>query len=866
MANTPINAMTATFGIGDQTAILMNVTDSGPSDASSKLIDLQIGGTSKFKVTKEGYVTATNYTGSVSGSVYVKNSTSLVGYSSVLFVSPSGDGRRVLRTDSTSFLYDAANDNLTVDGTIYAGISFETNNTSFNLLSNPQSINFGASATDLIIGSNGVGTYSKFLSNQVRARNFTGSFTGSISGSNGKFKSLNVSNLTASISGSTSNFTRLSGSNAKITGRVVANSFTGSISASLATLINTNISKLSGSNARISGKVIATNFTGSISGSRANFTKLSGSNAKIEGRVVAKSFTGSFSGSVANIDGTIDYVPKFTSNSSLGNSLIFDDGTNIGIGTSNPAEILHISSSSAAELRIQGSNDSTVQFVGPDTHSFTLGLDVTDDKFKISYAASKTPPILGVNNRLVIDTNGNVGINKASPLANLEIDGNVKATDFTGSFSGSLAKITNLTGANIYSMNRVTALNFSGSASGSRAIFTRLSGSNARISGRVIATSFTGSITGTRGFFTRITSSTARFTIRAIAPEFSGSISGSKGIFTKLSGSNAKIVGRVIATSFTGSISGSRANFTKLSGSNATIEGRVIATSFTGSISGSNAVFVDNVVARSFTGSISGSKGIFTQLTSSNAKFISLKVTNITSSISGSINVSLINVDTDLYVPLVDKTVGQSNLYTDGGIQYNPFRNECTIDGNLYIGYDLGSTSLTTASLFRDVPQVYVGNNSNFVNVGNIAPRIKIGGFSSYVMISGSLTGSTARFNKFSSSRARIERLTSSRTYAYTSSIEKANINYLTSSNNKLINTSGSTAYFTTLTGSTVLVQNDIRILDDVEISGSLKFRFPLTGSGPSSHKLFISGAGALQGYMGIMINGTKYKIPLYAW
>jgi hypothetical protein len=43
MANTPINAMTATFGSGDQTAIKMNVADAGPSDSTSKLIDLQLG-------------------------------------------------------------------------------------------------------------------------------------------------------------------------------------------------------------------------------------------------------------------------------------------------------------------------------------------------------------------------------------------------------------------------------------------------------------------------------------------------------------------------------------------------------------------------------------------------------------------------------------------------------------------------------------------------------------------------------------------------------------------------------------------------------------------------------------------------------
>jgi hypothetical protein len=40
--------------------------------------------------------------------------------------------------------------------------------------------------------------------------------------------------------------------------------------------------------------------------------------------------------------GTTNYLPKFTGASALGNSQIFDNGTNVGIGTSNPAKKLHV--------------------------------------------------------------------------------------------------------------------------------------------------------------------------------------------------------------------------------------------------------------------------------------------------------------------------------------------------------------------------------------------------------------------------------------------------------------------------------------------------------------------------------------------
>ena len=44
----------------------------------------------------------------------------------------------------------------------------------------------------------------------------------------------------------------------------------------------------------------------------------------------------------SNIDGTTNYITKFTDTNSIGNSLIYDDGTNIGIGTTTPSEKLEV--------------------------------------------------------------------------------------------------------------------------------------------------------------------------------------------------------------------------------------------------------------------------------------------------------------------------------------------------------------------------------------------------------------------------------------------------------------------------------------------------------------------------------------------
>jgi len=295
MANTPINAMTATFGSGDQTAIKMNVTDSGPADNTSKLIDLQLGSVTKFKVTKLGQVIATNYTGSFSGSTFVKNQSSDVGTKYLVFT--NGTGQRTLGLDTT-LTYDASSNTLSSNGSANFGGDIDSTNAYPLLMGSPTSLNIASSATTILIGSSSPGSYTHFYSKEVRG-NFTGSFkagsfTGSISGSVGKFNSFITNNITSSISGAYAAFTKITGSSGTITGRLIANSFTGSISGAYAAF-----TKITGSSGRITGRLIANSFTGSISGAYAAFTKITGSSGTITGKLIANSFTGSISGAYA---------------------------------------------------------------------------------------------------------------------------------------------------------------------------------------------------------------------------------------------------------------------------------------------------------------------------------------------------------------------------------------------------------------------------------------------------------------------------------------------------------------------------------------------------------------------------------------
>ena len=100
---------------------------------------------------------------------------------------------------------------------------------------------------------------------------------------------------------------------------------------------------------------------------------------------------------------------------------------NVGIGYSNPQELVHLYKTGGSTIRFQNPGQ-RVWSIGNDGTSFVID-DVT-----------------GASERMRIDTSGNVGIGNTSPTQKLDVTGTVKATAFSGDGS-SLTGIESLPSA-----------------------------------------------------------------------------------------------------------------------------------------------------------------------------------------------------------------------------------------------------------------------------------------------------------------------------------------------------------------------------------------------------------------------------------
>lgn len=121
--------------------------------------------------------------------------------------------------------------------------------------------------------------------------------------------------------------------------------------------------------------------------STSDYTATNGTSVVLGVGVVANdivdfvSYTASLSSGI-NGSGTTNYVPKFTASNVLGNSLIFDNGTNVGIGNASPTAKLHVTGTILASSTVTASSliksgGTSAQILMADGSVITAGTNIT---------------------------------------------------------------------------------------------------------------------------------------------------------------------------------------------------------------------------------------------------------------------------------------------------------------------------------------------------------------------------------------------------------------------------------------------------------------------------------------------------------
>ncbi|MGI6378900.1 MAG: tail fiber domain-containing protein [Patescibacteria group bacterium] len=190
---------------------------------------------------------------------------------------------------------------------------------------------------------------------------------------------------------------------------------------------------------QVSGNVRATSFIGSLSGNASTATALAnnGANCSAGYYPLGVDAYGAVEDCILIPTGGSGSLPSGASGQTLrhngsnwiANSNIFNNGTNVGIGVTNPQERLHVYGSGAQRLEVESSDSSAAFKMTNNLGSYGFMASSMGNLFSIYDYNTGT-------HRLSINGDGNVGIGTTAPTQKLHVNGHIRATNFYGAFVG----------------------------------------------------------------------------------------------------------------------------------------------------------------------------------------------------------------------------------------------------------------------------------------------------------------------------------------------------------------------------------------------------------------------------------------------